>query len=111
MCQMGPTVTPGMLGRQQAEIDDAEADAYNRLRFENERLAKRVALLEEENERIATWVGKHLGTGLSRAEWHDKAWALYQAKTFDDTALARLSVHTLRAVFDATYDALTTPNA
>lgn len=49
--------------------------------------------------------------GISRAEWHDKAWALYHAKTFDDQALAKVSIHTLRAVFDATYDALKTPNA
>jgi hypothetical protein len=44
--------------------------------------------------------------GISRAEWHDKAWALYHAKTFDDTALAKVNVHTIRAVFNATYDAL-----
>lgn len=48
--------------------------------------------------------------GLSRAEWHDKAWALYNAKTFDDTMLSKVSVHTVRAVFDATYDALMMPN-
>lgn len=48
--------------------------------------------------------------GLSRAEWHDKAWALYNAKTFDDTMLSKVSVHTIRAVFDATYDALMMPN-
>lgn len=49
--------------------------------------------------------------GISRAEWHDKAWALYNSKTFDDTMLAKINVHSIRAVFDATYDALTvTPN-
>jgi len=47
-----------------------------------------------------------LHCGISRAEWHDKAWALYHAKTFDDTALAKSSIHTIRTVFDATYDAL-----
>ena len=52
-----------------------------------------------------------LHCGISRAEWHDKAWALYHAKTFDDQALAKVSIHTIRAVFDATYDALKTPNA
>ena len=44
---------------------------------------------------------------ISRAEWHDKAWALYHAKAFDDVALGKLSINTIRAVFDATYDALT----
>ena len=44
--------------------------------------------------------------GLSRAEWHDKAWALYHAKTFDDLQLSKLNIHTIRAIFDATYDAL-----
>lgn len=52
-----------------------------------------------------------LHCGISRAEWHDKAWALYHAKTFDDTALAKASIHTIRTVFDATYDALKVPNA
>ena len=51
-----------------------------------------------------------LHCGISRAEWHDKAWALYHARTFDDVALGKLSVHTIRAVFDATYDALKVPN-
>jgi hypothetical protein len=44
--------------------------------------------------------------GVSRAEWHDKAWALYHARTFNDQALHKVSIHTMRAVFDATYDAL-----
>ena len=48
--------------------------------------------------------------GISRSEWHDKAWALYHAKTFDDVALGKLSIHTIRTVFDATYDALKVPN-
>lgn len=47
-----------------------------------------------------------LACGVSRAEWHDKAWALFHAKTFDDTALMKVNIHTIRAVFDATYDAL-----
>lgn len=42
----------------------------------------------------------------SRSEWHDKAWALFHAKTFDDTMLLKVNIHTIRAVFDATYDAL-----
>jgi len=50
-----------------------------------------------------------LHCGISRAEWHDKAWALYHAKTFDDVTLGKLSIHTIRAVFDATYDALKAP--
>lgn len=43
---------------------------------------------------------------VSRAEWHDKAWALFHAKTFEDTMLHKVNVHTMRAVFDATYDAI-----
>lgn len=57
---------------------------------------------QAENERLRC--------GVSRAEWHDKAWALFHAKTFDDTSLAKVNIHTIRAVFDATYDALMTPN-
>lgn len=44
--------------------------------------------------------------GFSRQEWHDKAWALYHSQTFDDTMLAKVNVHTIRKVFDATFDAL-----
>ena len=47
--------------------------------------------------------------GISRAEWHDKAWALFHAKTFSDTMLHKVNIHTMRAVFDATYDALFVP--
>jgi hypothetical protein len=47
-----------------------------------------------------------LPPAISRAEWHDKAWALYHSKTFEDTQLAKVNIHTIRAVFDATYDAL-----
>ncbi len=43
---------------------------------------------------------------LSRNALHDKAWALYHAKTFDDTQLAKVNIHTIRAVFNAVYDAL-----
>lgn len=49
---------------------------------------------------------EYVTTGFSRAEWHDQAWALYQSKTFHDTMLAKASIHTIRAVFDATFDAL-----
>lgn len=51
--------------------------------------------------------------GFSRREWHDKAWALFNTKTFDDTQLSKVNMHTMRAVFDATFDALNeaTPNA
>lgn len=48
--------------------------------------------------------------GISRDEWHDKAWSLYHAKTFDDTQLAKVNIHTMRAVFNATYDALASSN-
>ena len=44
--------------------------------------------------------------GISRAAWHNKAWSLYHARTFDDVLLGRQSIHTIRAIFDATYDAL-----
>ena len=52
-----------------------------------------------------------LPSAISRAEWHDKAWALYHSKTFEDTQLAKVNIHTIRAVFDATYDALLPSNA
>jgi Phage protein (N4 Gp49/phage Sf6 gene 66) family len=48
--------------------------------------------------------------GVSRDEWHDKAWALFHAKTFDDTMLHKVNMHTIRAVFNATYDALFVPS-
>ena len=47
--------------------------------------------------------------GVSRDEWHDKAWSLYHARTFDDTMLHKVNMHTIRAVFNATYDALFVP--
>ena len=47
--------------------------------------------------------------GISRAEWHDKAWELYHTRAFNDPLLVKVSIHTLRAVFDATYDALKCP--
>ena len=49
---------------------------------------------------------EYVTTGFSRAEWHDKAWALYHAKKLDDPLLGKASIHTLRTVFDATFDAL-----
>ena len=48
----------------------------------------------------------YVTSGLSRAEWHDKAWALYSARKLKDPLLDKVSIHTLRRVFDATYDAL-----
>jgi len=48
----------------------------------------------------------HVTTGFSRAEWHDKAWSLFHSKTLSDTQLAKVNMHTIRAVFDATFDAL-----
>ena len=48
----------------------------------------------------------YVTTGFSRAEWHNQAWTLYHAKTFEDTMLAKASMHTMRTVFDATFDAL-----
>ena len=59
------------------------------------------ARLRKENEELKA---NPLIAGVSRAEWHDRAWALYHAKTFDDIALGKVSVHTMRAVFDAVYD-------
>lgn len=49
---------------------------------------------------------EYVTKGFSRAEWHDKAWELYQAKKLDDPMLGKASIHTIRAVFDATFDAL-----
>lgn len=54
------------------------------------------------------------GTSLpcgSRAEWHDKAWELYEAKMLGDAEFEKLSIHTIRVVLDATYDALYVPDA
>lgn len=47
-----------------------------------------------------------LACGVSRREWHDKAWGLFHGKTFVDTQLSKVNMHTIRTVFDATYDAL-----
>lgn len=47
MCQMGKTVTPGMLARENAYHGELED-----LRRENEQLANRVARLTEANERV-----------------------------------------------------------
>jgi hypothetical protein len=45
-------------------------------------------------------------TSLSRAEFHDHAWAMYHAKTLDDPMLQKMCIHSMRALFDAIYDAL-----
>jgi hypothetical protein len=45
-------------------------------------------------------------TSLSRAEFHDHAWSLYHAKTLDDPMLRKMCIHSMRALFDAIYDAL-----
>jgi hypothetical protein len=47
-----------------------------------------------------------IDAGLSRDALHDKAWALYHAKTFDDTQLAKVNIHTIRTVFNVVYDAM-----
>ncbi len=49
---------------------------------------------------------ERIRAGCSRAEWNDKAWALFNDKTISDAALHKANIHTIRAVFDATYDAL-----
>lgn len=50
---------------------------------------------------------EQLKCGISRAMWHDKAWEIYHINRFNDPTLQKVSIHTMRAVFDATYDALT----
>lgn len=70
--------------------------------------ATRIEELEARGWHFADPTGPALHPGAGRAEWHDKAWALFHAKTFKDTMLHKVNIHTMRAVFDATYDALTT---
>lgn len=74
-------------------------------------LLRRMLAIVDQCELVADDCGgpaRLIPLGISRAEWHDKAWSLFHAKTFEDTALHKVNIHTIRAVFDATYDALPT---
>jgi len=62
----------------------------------------RIAGLTKDAEPIYT---DRIMCGVSRNEWHDKAWELYQTKAFDDCMLPKnVSIHTLRTIFNALYD-------
>ena len=94
----------GVWHQLEAVIDDLRGGPANKRPYSPRPEAAIGALLKLQNNEAL------FHCGLSRDEWHNKAWALYHAKTFDDLALSKLSIHTLRTVFDATYDALKTPN-
>jgi len=44
--------------------------------------------------------------GMDRAQFHDKAWALWQEKALDDAKLPKLSIHAIRTLWNVLYDAM-----
>jgi hypothetical protein len=61
--------------------------------------------LETELARLREHVDS-LSCGVSREAWHDTAWSLLQSKAIEDSEIMKVNIHTVRAVFNATYDAL-----
>ncbi|WP_438396390.1 hypothetical protein [Caballeronia sp. DA-9] len=47
-----------------------------------------------------------LTNGMDRAHFHDKAWALYQAKALDDAKLPKMSIYAIRTLWDVLYDSM-----
>lgn len=80
-----------------AEMETAKASEWARMQ---------TTRMERAEKELAEAHAAQIPKGISRAEWHDKAWALFHAKTFEDTMLHKVNIHTMRAVFDATYDAI-----
>jgi hypothetical protein len=73
-------------------------------------IEREVSAPSEKAERIKELENqKPLRWGVSRSEWHDQAWALFHEKTLKDGALYKVNIHTIRAVLDATYDAIGVP--
>lgn len=46
--------------------------------------------------------------GMDRAQFHDKAWALWQEKAFESALLPKLSIHAIRTMWDVLYDSMPT---
>jgi hypothetical protein len=61
--------------------------------------------LEAENKRLREHVDS-LSCGASREAWHKEAWTLLQSRAIEDREIMKVNIHTIRTVFDATYDAL-----
>jgi hypothetical protein len=61
--------------------------------------------LEAEIKRLREHVDS-LSCGVSREAWHDTAWSLLQSKAIEDSEIMKVNIHTVRAIFNATYDAL-----
>lgn len=52
-----------------------------------------------------------LTNGMDRGQFHDKAWALWQAKALDDAKLPKLSIHAIRTLWDVLFDSMSTEPA
>lgn len=44
--------------------------------------------------------------GMDRGQFHDKAWALWQAKALDDAKLPKLSIYAIRTLWDVLFDSM-----
>lgn len=100
----------GINTQQQREIDrDALAEVIRNESFKESNWQETEdAVIEQLNAKPVErkqlpWYAK---CGISRAEWNDKAWELYHNKTFEDLQLSKVNLHTIRTIFNATYDAL-----
>lgn len=49
--------------------------------------------------------------GMDRAQFHDKAWAMWQEKALGSALLPKLSIHAIRTLWDVLYDSMATLNA
>jgi hypothetical protein len=71
----------------------------------NKELEQRNKELEAELKRLREHVDS-LSCGVSREAWHDTAWSLLQSRAIEDGEIMKVNIHTIRTVFNATYDAL-----
>jgi hypothetical protein len=71
----------------------------------NKELEQRNAELEAEIKRLHEHVDS-LACGISREAWHNKAWTLLQSRAIEDSEIMKVNIHTIRTIFNATYDAL-----
>ncbi|CAG9225672.1 hypothetical protein [Burkholderia vietnamiensis] len=49
-----------------------------------------------------------LTNGMDRAQFYDKAWALWHEKALEDAKLPKLSIHAIRTLWNVLYDAMPT---
>lgn len=49
--------------------------------------------------------------GMDRAQFHDKAWAMWQEKALGSALLPKLSIHAIRTLWDVLYDSMATLSA